>query len=101
MRRDERRGEATGIIKEPQIKTKTRLQGRVCRRFIEKAGERGGGARAVATHEGLKKVADAEAVNHDGQERQQREQPRGLLQAPHGIAPLRQLTQEARERAGK
>jgi hypothetical protein len=37
----------------------------------------------VATHEGLKKVADAEAVNHDGQERQQREQPRGLRQARH------------------
>jgi hypothetical protein len=55
----------------------------------------------VATHEGLENVADAEAICHDGPECQQREQPRGLLQAPHGIAPLRQLTQEDRERARK
>ena len=62
--------------------------------------------RAVATHEGLEKVADAEAVCHDGPECQQREQPRGLRQVPHGRAPLRQRTggkrarAESRERVG-
>ena len=55
----------------------------------------------MATHEGLEKVADAEAVCHDGPECQQREQPRGLRQAPHGRAPLRQRRQEERERARK